>query len=100
VQRLVLGSHPIDEFHALTRQRQPRLQLVHVERLEDHVGGAGHHELGERVVSGVAGDDQGEDVGLQPPRLADHRHAVRVRHVHVGHQQIEGLGGQRDERLG
>ena len=96
----MLGANLVDERHALAGERQTCPQLGHVERLEDHVGRPGDHDLGQRVVGRVPGDDQGKDVGLQAPGFPDHRQAVRVRHVHVGHQKIEVLGPEGDERLG
>ena len=74
-------------------------QRVELERLGDEVGGALLDGLDRVLHRAVAGDDDGDDVGVALEGGVEHLPAVDARQPQVGDQDVEGEVGQPLQRL-
>ena len=74
-------------------------QLVELKRLGDEAGGALLDRLDGVFHRAVAGDDDGDDVGIALERRVEHLPAVDAGQPQVGDEDVEGEIGEPLERL-
>jgi hypothetical protein len=85
------------EPRVLECTRDQRLERLVVEGLLHVVEGAEAHGAHRGVDRGVSGEHDHGDLGIGRAHPLEHRDPVEARHLEVGEQQVEALGGEGGE---